>query len=134
MPDTSFHGPASGVGKRSYIVAPLPGRLDKHPSTTRPFRNPGRPFILGHPSGLGHRRELDSSGVDSHATPFDAKPAFGEEPHGERQQDVFLLEDPCGERVFRIVLEDRDRLLQDDGPPSTDASTKWIVQPETLTP
>src|SRR5207244_10089130 len=47
---------------------------------------------------------------------FDAKPAFGEEPHGERQQDVFLLEDPCGERVFRIVLEDRDRLLQDDGP------------------
>src|SRR2546428_7601386 len=46
MPDTSFHGPASGVGKRSYMLGSLPGRLDKHPSTTRPFRNPGRPFIL----------------------------------------------------------------------------------------
>src|SRR5207245_9537054 len=46
MPDTSFHGPASGFGKPSYIVGSLLGRLDKHLSTTRPFRNPGRPFIL----------------------------------------------------------------------------------------
>src|SRR2546428_1319325 len=99
MPDTSFHGPASGFGKPSYIAGLLPGRLDKHPSTTRPFRNPGRPFIfVDHRSGLGHRRDLDSSGVDSHASPFDTKPALRKEPHGEREQDRVLLEDPGGER------------------------------------
>ena len=61
-------------------------------------------YFVAHPGGLSHRRDLDSSGVDPHASPFDAKPAFGEEPHRERQQDVFLLEDPSGEGVFRIVL------------------------------
>src|SRR5437879_12685722 len=46
MPDTSFHGPASGVVKPSYIVGSLPVRFDKHAPTTGPFRNPGRPFML----------------------------------------------------------------------------------------
>src|SRR5256885_6581678 len=34
-------------------------------------QEPWTALYFGHPSGLGHRRELDSSGVDSHATPFE---------------------------------------------------------------
>src|SRR5437016_369475 len=53
----------------------------------------------------------------SNITAFYEKPAFCEEPYGERQEDVLLLEDPGGEGILRVILVDRDRLLQNDGPP-----------------
>ena len=43
------------------------------------------------------------------------EPALRVQPHGEREEHVLLLEDPGRKGLGRVVVEDRDGLLQDDG-------------------
>src|SRR5439155_17382172 len=90
--------------------------LDKHPSTTRPFRIPGRPFILVWDvgSGLGHRWKREALRVDFHPVALDLETAFREEADREGKEDVFLFQDARGEGLLRIILVNRDGLLEDD--------------------
>src|SRR2546428_6059074 len=98
-------------------MCPLSGRLDKHPSPTRPFRPPGRLFILWPSPRLGHRRDRDSAGVDPHAPAVPVQAALREEPYRERQGDILLLEGAGGAGLLPVVPLGRPRFLYDDGPP-----------------
>ena len=55
-------------------------------------------------------RDRDAPRVDPNPPPFDVEPALREQPHGEREEHVLLLEDPSRKGLGRVVVEDRDGL------------------------
>src|SRR6266571_7239935 len=64
--------------------------------------------------GLDHRRQSQTGRAYPNPPAFDFQTAFGEEADGERQEDVFLLEDSRRQRLLRVVFHNGHGLLEDD--------------------
>src|SRR5438128_2481337 len=55
---------------------------------------------------LGHRWQSQPGRTYPNPPAFDFQTAFGEEADGDRQEEVFLLEDPRRQRLLRVVFHD----------------------------
>jgi len=67
--------------------------------------------------GLWHLREgreVEPAGVDPDSPSLDPEAALREQAHREREEHVLLLEDPRRQGLLRVIVPDRDGLLEDN--------------------